>query len=322
METCEICKESFLNLKGLSNHITVKHNLLTKEYYDVYIKKENEGSCVICGNETTYRNIGIGYLKNCSIKCRNKNKEIKRDYWKDKTQSKQHVEKRIQNINQELKQINWELSLIKKYGVNNPSKLDSVKNKISINNKGKILNRTVEWQNKIIDTKRKNNNLKHSNETKTKITNSLNEYHKSNFDREKYISKSNNVKHFCGWYNGIYFRSSLELSFLFFNSKLTFISCEKNKFKLIYEKDGKEKVYYPDFTDGEFIYEVKPSKLLHFKDNELKIKKGLEVYGDTYKVITEKDVPYISKIKIVELIDSGIVSVNEKSLKILEKYIY
>jgi hypothetical protein len=320
METCEICKESFKNLKGLTTHVNSKHKLNGKEYYDEYLKKEGEGQCIVCGSETTYRNVGVGYLGNCSMKCRNKNKTIKRDYWKGKTQSNEHIEKRILNTNQEVKQTNWESSILEKYGVSNPSKLDSVKTKISIGNKGKTVDRDSQWQNKIIDSKRKNGTLKHSNETKSKIVNGLNKYHSLNLDREKYISKSNNISHFCGWYNGLYFRSSLELSFLFINKETSFTSCEKNKYKIIYEKDGKQKVYYPDYTDGDIIYEIKPSTLLEYRDNDLKIKKGLELYGDKYKVITEKEVPYIEKTKILELIGTGIVRVNEKSLKILEKY--
>jgi hypothetical protein len=320
METCKICKEEFKNLKGLTTHINAKHNLNGREYYDKYLKKKDEGQCVVCGNETTYRNVGVGYLVNCSIECRDNNKSIKHDHWKGKTQSKEHIGKRIKNTNQELKQSNWESAIFKKYGVSNPTKLDLVKFKISIGNKGKKAERGLEWQNKIIDSKRKNGTLKHSDETKSKIGDSINKYYSLNLDREKYISKSNNISHFCGWYNELYFRSSLELSFLFLNNEVSFISCEKNKYKIIYEKNGKLKVYYPDYTDGNIIYEIKPSNLLGYKDNNLKINKGLELYGDKYKVITEKEVPYIEKTKILELIEAGVVRVNEKSLKKLEKY--
>lgn len=320
MLTCEICKELFKNLKSLTAHVNAKHTLNGKEYYDKYMKKEGEGQCTVCGGETTYRNVGVGYLKNCSVECRNKNKKIKRDHWKGKSQSKETIIKRVQNTDQKIKQENWEKSNILKYGVTHPSMLDYVKTKISIGNKGKIVYRDEEWQNKIIDSKRNNGTLKHSDETKSKIGDSINKYYSLNLDREKYISKSNNVIHFCGWYNGLYFRSSLELSFLFLNKEVSFISCEKNKYKIIYEKNGKQKVYYPDYSDGDIIYEIKPSTLLEYKDNNLKINKGLELYGDKYKVITEKEVPYLDKTKILELIETGIVIVNEKSLKILENY--
>lgn len=320
METCKICNSEFKNLKALTFHTNLKHKLNAKEYYDKYLKIEGEGECVICGKETTYRNVGTGYLKNCSAECRNNNKDIKRDYWRGKKQSKEMIDKRIKNTNQGKKESNRKKTMLDKYGVDNPSKLDLVKSKISIGNKGKIVNRDTEWQNKIIDSKRKNGTLKHSDETKSKIGEGLNKYHSLNLDREKYMSTSNNVRHFCGWYNGLYFRSSLELSFLFLNKEVSFISCEKNKYKIIYEKDDKQKAYYPDYTDGDIIYEIKPSTLLQYKDNDLKIKKAIELYGDKYKIITEKKAPYIEKNKILELIETGIVIVNENSLKILEKY--
>ena len=322
METCKICNEQFKNLKALSAHFNIKHGLIAKDYYDKYLKKDDEGECDVCGKETTYRNIGVGYLTNCSIECRNKNKTIKRDYWTGKLQPKDMVKKRVASTNQIEKQKTLESTILERYGVVNITELESVKEKISVGNKGKIVNRSHEWQKKIIDTKRENGTLKHSDKTKWKISTKLNEYHTLNLNREKYISTSNNVNHFCGWYNGLYFRSSLELSFLVQNSDNLFTTCEKNKYKIIYEKDNKQKSYYPDFTDEVFIYEIKPSTLLTFKDNQVKINRGIEVYGDNFKVITEKECPYIEKIKIFELIKSGVIVVTEKSLEKLKNYKY
>lgn len=322
METCRICIKEFKNLKSLSTHLTKEHNFLTKNYYDKFLKKEGDGQCYVCGNETSYRNINVGYLTNCSIECRGKNKTIKRDYWKGKTQTNEMITKRLNNTNQVEKQKKLETTISERYGVKNISKLDSIREKISVGNKGKITNRTQKWQKNIIESKRNNGTLKHSDKTKDKIRVKLNEYHKSNLNREKYISESNNLNHFCGWYNKLYFRSSLELSFLVNNNEKKFTTCEKNKYKIIYKKDDKEKSYYPDFTDNVFIYEIKPSSLLTYKDNQIKINKGIEVYGDKFKVITEKESPYISKNRIFELIDSNVVVVTEKSLEKLKKYKY
>jgi hypothetical protein len=320
MEKCEICNSEFKNLKALSSHFNSKHNISSKDYYDEYILKVNGDKCFVCGNLTSFRNLSVGYLENCSIECRNKNKTINRNYWKGKKQNEITVRKRIENTNQKLKQINWEKSNLEKYGVNNPSKLDSVKNKISEGNKGKIVIRDFNWQNKIIEAKKKNGTLKHSIKTKKKISESLNNYFAENLDREKYISTSNNLKHFSGWYNGLYFRSSLELSFLVKNNEIVFSSCEKNEYKIIYINNDKQKVYYPDYTDGYFIYEIKPSKLLKYKENIFKIEKGFELYGEKYKVITEIETPYISKSQILELIETGAIIVKTNSLKVLEKY--
>ena len=323
METCRLCNRSFKNLKSLTTHINVKHNISGKKYYDEYLKKEYEGCCIVCGNGTTYRNINVGYLVNCSLKCRNINKDFKKKLSESKKgvkQSEETINKRIKNTNQLKKENNRKKVMLYRYGVDNPSKIDSIKRKISNGNKGKIVKRNDEWQNKIINSKRKNGTLKHSNNTKIKISIGVNKHYSSNLDRENNISRPNNSNYFCGWYKGLYFRSSLELSFLIANKKVSLISCEKNKYKIIYEKDGKKKVYYPDYTDGEIIYEIKPSTLLDYRDNNLKIKKGYELYGDKYKVITEKEIPYVKKTEILELIKIGIVKVNEKSIKKLERY--
>ena len=45
------------------------HNLTKKEYYDKFLKKENEGICLRCGKETNFINIHSGYFKYCSCDC-------------------------------------------------------------------------------------------------------------------------------------------------------------------------------------------------------------------------------------------------------------
>lgn len=320
METCKICEETFKNLKGLVTHINTKHHFNGKEYYDYYLKKDGEGQCDVCGNETTYRNFGVGYLKNCSIECRNKNKTIKRDYWKGKTQSKETITKRIQNTDQVAKEKNRKQTMLDKYGVDNPCKLDIIKKVLSEKNKGKPLIRTNEWQNNIIESKKNNGTLKHSNETKNKISDSLNKYYSENLDREKYITTSNNIKHLSGWYNGLYFRSSLELSFLVNNNEKSFSSCETKKYAVNYSVKDKIKIYYPDYTDGEFIYEIKPTSLLNFSFNPIKINAAKDKFGDFYKVITEEECNYISKDTVKQLIEKGNVVLVKNSEKIFEKY--
>jgi|GEM_PF-2908176 len=320
METCKICNEEFKDLKSLSAHINPKHGITTKNYYDTYLLEEGKNKCVVCGNETTYRGISVGYLKNCSLECRDNNKNIRHDYWKGKSQPKDMINKRVASTNQIEKQKTLEATIFDRYGVTNISELNTIKEKISIGNKGKTVNRNHEWQEKIIDSKRKNGTLKHNSETKSKISNSLNKFYGENLDREKYISTSNNVKHLSGWYNGLYFRSSLELSFLVNNNLKTFSNCETKKYAVNYLVKNKVKIYYPDYTDGEFIYEVKPTSLLNFSLNPIKIKSGNEKFGDSYKVITEKECNYISKDYIKQLIENGNVVLVKNSEKVFQKY--
>lgn len=48
---CLICD---LELKTIGKHLKTKHNLTYKDYYDLYLKKENEGLCFSCGLEAKF----------------------------------------------------------------------------------------------------------------------------------------------------------------------------------------------------------------------------------------------------------------------------
>jgi hypothetical protein len=325
METCKICDSEFKNLKALSTHFNVKHGLVAKEYYDPYLLKENEGKCSVCDKETTFRNLGVGYLKTCSPECSYLDKEYRKkrsDSRKGKTQSEETINKRINSTNQEIKEKNRKNTMIKKYGVDNPMKLKNIKDKVSEKLTGIKKDRTDEWQQNIISAKIKNGTLKHNAETKNKIRDSINKHYQENLDREKYISTSNNVRHLSGWYNDLYFRSSLELSFLINNPDKVFSSCEIKKYAVRYSVNGKIKTYYPDYTDGESIYEIKPTTLLDFGFNPIKINKGKELFGNDYRVITEIECPYVKKQIIIELIENGNVILTKNSEDIFKKYRY
>ena len=72
MIECKICSNTFNTMRGLSFHIKKEHNIDSKQYYDIYLKKPNENICSICGKETKFHNITLGYYKRCSRGCANK----------------------------------------------------------------------------------------------------------------------------------------------------------------------------------------------------------------------------------------------------------
>jgi hypothetical protein len=66
---CEICKEfETKTFRGLSLHVKNKHNFDVQKYYDLYMRKVDEGVCV-CGNPTKFISMTRGYFKYCSPKC-------------------------------------------------------------------------------------------------------------------------------------------------------------------------------------------------------------------------------------------------------------
>lgn len=75
---CEICGTDRMSgnrlikdFMSLSKHVRMFHKMLSQTYYDKYHKKENEGKCLICKNETMYCDLKRGYCLTCSVSCSN-----------------------------------------------------------------------------------------------------------------------------------------------------------------------------------------------------------------------------------------------------------
>ena len=112
-------------MSGLGVHLTHKHHLNCKEYYDKFIKQPNEGICEVCGKPTQFRKINQGYNKHCCHACASSaalKKTLLRLNKKYNTN-----ETNILNI----KEINdkKQETLLKKYNVDNVSKLQETKEK-------------------------------------------------------------------------------------------------------------------------------------------------------------------------------------------------
>ena len=78
---CEICNTEYIDARRLSNHLKKEHNLTAKEYHDTILKTNNKCNNPACDNTTTFKNLGVGYLRYCSNKCNtdhNANDNIKK----------------------------------------------------------------------------------------------------------------------------------------------------------------------------------------------------------------------------------------------------
>lgn len=95
---CKICGKESVNNNGLISHITQTHKLSSKEYYDKFFKKENEGICPVCGKETQFIKFSLGYRKTCSYSCASTNnaedrKQVRHNNYDGKYFSKEGREK-------------------------------------------------------------------------------------------------------------------------------------------------------------------------------------------------------------------------------------
>lgn len=102
MSVCYICGKEFENNKFLSAHLKFEEHISSKDYYDTYLKQQNEGICIVCGKPTKYINLNRGYTKTCSQKCNNsslssKGKNISKALNSHTTEQKQEIKQKREN---------------------------------------------------------------------------------------------------------------------------------------------------------------------------------------------------------------------------------
>jgi len=124
-QECKICCFEFKSYRSLSLHIVQTHKISSKNYYDKYLKKKDEGICSECGKETKFSNINSGYVKHCSLKCSNSSSVVK----DKKTQSNLKKYGVTHAMKLEKFKDKYKHSFIETYGTDNPSKLEEVLSK-------------------------------------------------------------------------------------------------------------------------------------------------------------------------------------------------
>ena len=149
MIKCEQCGRECKNALSLVTHINKAHSMSSKEYYDKYLKKENEGICVVCGKSTSYIGILSGYNKHCGNVCGTLDNKVQEKikhtnqllYGVDNpNQSKEIIDKRKQTnlerygykcvfLNDTVKE-KCKLTHLNNLGVENPFQSEEIKNKI------------------------------------------------------------------------------------------------------------------------------------------------------------------------------------------------
>lgn len=95
-----------------------------------------------------------------------------------------------------------------------------------------------------------------------------------------------------GWYNGHYFRSLHELMFMINHPNIK--SAEYIKIPYVHPYKNANRLYMPDFIDGNTIIEIKPSKLVNTPMNNAKYKAARKFCRSRHMkfvVLTEKENP-------------------------------
>lgn len=110
---CKICNKEFKNSRALLSHVIGIHKITSEKYYLNFLDG-NKKYCELCGKETSFRNIKIGYSKLCKD-CSHKFAGLQN---KNKTkEEKEAIEQKRKNSN------------LKKYGVESVWQRNDVKEK-------------------------------------------------------------------------------------------------------------------------------------------------------------------------------------------------
>ena len=141
---CLICNKEInydpINFQKL--HIKKKHGLTSKEYYDLFFKKDTDGACISCGAQTNFSCFSVGYHSFCSKKCCNdskiRNSKIAESLKNRTKEEKKITAEKVKKTNLErYGDANYNLfgsksfkdTLNKKYNVTHPSQIAGFRNK-------------------------------------------------------------------------------------------------------------------------------------------------------------------------------------------------
>lgn len=130
---CLICNSDF---KNLGTHLRYSHKLKPKEYYDLYLLKDNENKCKHCGKLTNFNKLSKGYNKFCSVRCAayfTQNKEDTRNKIKKTCLNRYGVIASVHLCSKKYRTEQTKKAVLKKYNVENVYQLPKIIQKLKNN---------------------------------------------------------------------------------------------------------------------------------------------------------------------------------------------
>jgi hypothetical protein len=298
---CEECHKNFKSKMALLIHVSKSHNG-KEDYIKKWIKEDSDGLCKNCGNETSLHR--SEYRDFCSVSCSANHKESQ--IIKKNTRSKKYKNGYF-NVKK------WKDTLIKKYGVDHPMKIEKSKIKTrktkkenhdneNFNNREKATNTCLKkygvkypLQNKDIYNKFKDSILKStgynyplsSEKAKIKFRQTCQYRYGVDYpsqDLTIFIKQQKSgmlIKEYRD--TGIYYRGSYEFDFL---KKYYDKFKIENPISVKYTFNNKNRIYHPDFYLPEFnlIVEIK-NNFLYNKYYESIIEKEKSVVQNNFNFI-------------------------------------
>ena len=261
---CKICRKTFSSYIGLSSHIIKLHGLVIKNYYDKYVKFENEELCEYCNKPTKFYNIHKGYSRTCSKSCGTK-------LYRLNMTEEQHIADHLSHVNAQnnrTKEQKNKTKLIQQNRMSNMNKNDkknmyakmiNTRNNWSEEQKQRAKDNmadaiTTHWINMDKDKRQSfKQNCKHTYHTKTV-------YHIEDIKEKRRISRSVYMKN-KPFYNGVSFDSKWELDIYKYCIEHN-IPIKREPISVQYMHNTNAFTTYPDFEIDGYIVEVKGTQFV------------------------------------------------------------
>lgn len=227
---CIVCGK---DCHSIGKHIA-KHGLTPQEYYDKFLKTDNEGICPVCGAETKFKKITQGYAAYCCFE-HFRISDLVKEHRKNTNLEKFGVENCFQS--HECMQKSDETKLLK-YG------------DAKFRNEAKIRETCL--------AKYGFENPAQSEMVKQKINDSMIKHFGCHNSQDPECRKRMRTRY---TYENIKFDSSYEIAFYIWN-KDHGINVERCYDSFEYEVNGKIHKYFPDFKINDSYYEIKGEHLI------------------------------------------------------------
>jgi len=294
---------------SLSKHLPI-HKMKFKNYYDKWLKENDEGKCDICGKETKFQHSGRFYAKTCSKECNKKHFEkiclerydcisplgskVLREKGKQTSVKRYGTEYPMQsNIVKE----NLKKSNLKNFGVENMYQLDSVKEKCKQTKlerygdekyKNPEKNKQTCKERYGVEYALQDKNIREKGKETCKKRYGVEHQSQNESIHQRQMKSGKKIKKFRDtelWYQGTF-----ELDFLdIYHDKYPDIQRARS---IKYMFEGKNKVYHPDFFIPflNLIVEIKNSYYAKKDKNKIEAKKQATLaLGYNYIMIVDKD---------------------------------
>lgn len=275
---CEICKKDYHNL---SNHLILKHKIFPKDYFDEYLKTEENSHCRLCHAELKdFIKLSWGYGTYCK-ECSNKDK-IKHTWkLKSKTELDSINEKRKETL-KDIYGEDWKEQFTQKQIESCRNRTPEQQALVSKHHHDERMRRdNAKMAAACRATKMKNhgdatyNNVEQARKTYFERTGYVNPYYnpeviEHRFDdyerRTGFRNPSHNPAviakmHARYYYDGQRFDSSWELAYYIWLKDHN-IPFEFHIDPIDYSYQGKSHRYYPDFKVNGMLVEIKGPQLL------------------------------------------------------------